>query len=276
MRRLLDDPQTAVELRQTLAEARAAGHDYDALSKLAQVRAAIADPSNQPWQGQDTALAGASKTGFGWHTLTSMNTLLKSTLVAAILGGSMYAAWHELRRPVVSTPATHSQPLAADTPTAERAVQPNIAAEPDLTATPATSTAPELAPPAAEPSESPAPTAARTSPNTQRIRADRPTSASRREIAQLVRIRALLEDDPVAAYKLARRSEREFPDGVLRQERRAMIVLALAKRGSTAEAQRAAEKYFQQYPQSPMRAVIEDAMHQHSGRELASPSPAAP
>jgi outer membrane protein assembly factor BamD (BamD/ComL family) len=84
--------------------------------------------------------------------------------------------------------------------------------------------------------------------------------SSRREISQLVRIRALLEEDPAAAYRLAQRSEREFPHGVLSEERRALQVLALAKSGATEAADRKAREFFARYPQSPLRELVEAAL----------------
>jgi outer membrane protein assembly factor BamD (BamD/ComL family) len=77
-----------------------------------------------------------------------------------------------------------------------------------------------------------------------------------------VRIRALLERDPTAAYRLAQRSEREFPGGVLSEERQALQVVALAKSGATEDARRKAVRFFARYPESPMRELVESALSQ--------------
>jgi outer membrane protein assembly factor BamD (BamD/ComL family) len=86
------------------------------------------------------------------------------------------------------------------------------------------------------------------------------SNSSRREIAQLVRIRALLERDPRAAHRLAERSEREFPRGLLNEERRALAIVALAKSGAKQLAEQDAQRYFARYPHSPMRELIEAAL----------------
>lgn len=85
-------------------------------------------------------------------------------------------------------------------------------------------------------------------------------SSSRREIAQLVRIRALLEREPAAAYRLARRSEREFPRGILAQERQALAIVALASTGAKERAREQARAFFARYPNSPLRATVDAAL----------------
>jgi hypothetical protein len=86
------------------------------------------------------------------------------------------------------------------------------------------------------------------------------SSSSRREISQVVRIRALLETNPRAAYRLAQRSEQEFRHGVLSEERQALSVIALKKSGAADAAERKARAFFSRYPQSPMREFVEAAL----------------
>jgi len=268
MRRLMDDPQMPAELRQTLAQSHTAGHNYDALAKLAQLRTALSDPRIDPLPGPDTLLSGPSH-GLSWHTLPSLKLLAKLSLVAVVVGGSAYVAWPSSPRAPAPTAAAASKPSATEAPAIAPATPapPTPSARAEATAlveespqalahvTPqALSKDEEVTQPLAPPDE----TIAANTPD--RPRAERAASGSRREIAQLVRIRALLDKDPSAAYKLAVRSEREFPSGVLRQERQAMIVLSLAKQGDVDEARRAANRFVLQYPQSPMRDMIEVAL----------------
>ena len=73
-------------------------------------------------------------------------------------------------------------------------------------------------------------------------------------------LRALLERDPAAARRLAERSEREFPHGLLNEERGALAIIALANMGAKQLAEREAQRYFARYPEGPMRALIEAAL----------------
>jgi outer membrane protein assembly factor BamD (BamD/ComL family) len=85
-------------------------------------------------------------------------------------------------------------------------------------------------------------------------------SLSRREIAQLVRLRALIERDPAAAYRLAKRAEREFPRGILAEERQALAIVALARSGAIERARTRAAVFFARYPQSPLRETVDAAL----------------
>ena len=84
-----------------------------------------------------------------------------------------------------------------------------------------------------------------------------PPRSSRREIDQLIRLRALLASDPAAAYRLAQRSQREFPRGALREEREALQALALEALGDHERARREAQQFLQRYPESPLRARLQ-------------------
>jgi outer membrane protein assembly factor BamD (BamD/ComL family) len=79
----------------------------------------------------------------------------------------------------------------------------------------------------------------------------------RREIAQLGRIKALIDRDPNAAARLATEGDREFHRGMLRQERDALAIFALWNAGRHAEAERRAQAFIARYPDSPSRERIE-------------------
>jgi type IV secretory pathway VirB10-like protein len=161
----------------------------------------------------------------------------KVVLLVATAGAATFGAWslQQRQQPAPARPAITVQPVAPPAPAAPVVQQ---------------------AAPTPAPSAQPAPANEVTAP-APASSAQPAMRSSRREIAQLVRIRALLERDPAAAYRLALQSEREFPNGVLSEERQALQVLALAKSGSIDEAQRKANAFFARYPQSPLRDLIE-------------------
>jgi hypothetical protein len=226
MRRLFEDPQSPTELRDDLLRSRKAGQDYPTADKLTQLRAALDDPARDPLarrgQGADAVRQLAWRAVHpGWK--------LASLLV---LGGT--AA-------LVLRPAPRELSLAA------------VGAPPQAAEVTLPPTAAEVTPP--PPVEvAPAPPTAADEPGAV---ADDQGSSSRREIAQLVRIRALLPQDPLAAYRLAQRSEREFPRGVLSEERQALAIVALHRTGKRAAATAQAHAFFERFPQSPMRGTIE-------------------
>jgi hypothetical protein len=242
MKRLFEDPALSSELRAELSRAQRAGREYDVSAKLAQLRAAV--ESAQPTQTElleQGAAAGVDPSG---GPLASP-LIVKLTLSAALLGMAAYLVWPEARP---AEPKPEPPPPAA-------AIQPSepapIAAELHAAESPAATAPPAIA------AATPLPSVPEEGP----VMALKPASrSSRREIAQLVRIRALLDDSPIAAYQLAQRSEQEFPRGVLGEERRALQVEALAKSGRTANAERKAREFFARYPQSPLRERVEAAL----------------
>lgn len=231
------DPELSSELRAELERSRRAGHDYDVLGKLPQLRAALkaSETHADPPSGESGSASNASPL-----TQTHMAfSAWKVLLLAAIVGAG---AWRMQRGQTESTRAA-----VVDRPS-ESVVETQPPAEP---ASPIVSEAASVA--AEKQADSIGKTEAQSDP-------PRSVRSSRREIAQLVRIRQLLERNPGAAYRLARQSEREFPDGVLSEERRALLVIALANRGAKEEAAREAQAFFARYPQSPMRERVEAAL----------------
>jgi hypothetical protein len=237
MKRGFDDSALPSELRAELSRSRSAGHDYDVLGKLPQLRAALAasqTTADDPVPEQEPA-SQLSRFNPGRSPLAP--AVWKITLITAAIGGSVFVAWPALRR----------QQASEASPRTEQSAEP-------AATTPATVTAPEPQTPAPEAS-------ANEVVGSQSAPGPAPSAgSSRREIAQLVRIRALLENDPVAAYRVAQRSEREFPHGGLSEERQALQVLALAKSGNMETAHRKALEFFARYPQSPMRELVKAAL----------------
>jgi hypothetical protein len=238
MKRGFDDSALPSEVCDELSRSRRAGHDYDVLGKLPQLRAALA--ASQATAGDDglpEQEPASHLSRFNPRTSPLARAMWKITLITAAIGGSVFVAWPALRR----------QEAPEQSPRTQQSAEP-------AATKPATVTAP--APPAAVP-EAPANEVV----GSQTAPSPAPAArSSRREIAQLVRIRALLENDPVAAYRLAQRSEGEFPHGGLSEERQALQVLALAKSGNMETADRKALEFFARYPQSPMRELVEAAL----------------
>lgn len=244
MKRLFEDPTLDSELRAELLRSQRAGRDYDVDGKLSAMRQALQD---MPPGAGELEQGTTSSLGAGLSKLAPLP--VKLVVLAAVGGAAVYFTWPEPVRPEVrARPAPEASPVERSLTSPKE--QPRLAVS-----SPAPAPAP---PPKADPAPAadtdvaaapaPAPSAAAAPPS------------SRREIAQLVRIRALLESDPRAAYRLAERGEREFARGVLSEERRALQVLALAKSGDLAAATARSREFFASYPQSPMRELVEAAL----------------
>jgi hypothetical protein len=233
-------PELPSELRAELQRSRRAGHDYDVLAKLPQLRAALAAQS--PADGPAEHGPASDPGRFTRVRLQLAPSVWKLVLLAATVGAVGATAFVVSRAPWRQARPAHSEqhasPTATTPPTAAPVAPAAIEAKPAATQAPASEAVAQQPAPSAQPL----------------------ARSSRREIAQLVRIRALLEHDPTAAYRFAQQSEREFPHGVLSEERQALQVVALARSGSTEAAERRAREFFARYPQSPMRELVEASL----------------
>ncbi|MDD9941604.1 MAG: hypothetical protein OXU20_11230 [Myxococcales bacterium] len=261
MKRLLDDPRTPPGLREDLLCSRLAGRRYDTGAGLPGVRTALADSQREPLGADvaDVELAlGVRAVPGAW----------KLAAIIALGGGVGVFAWsaQPSNRPATEEtvrepgrPATRSEPIGSKTGRAAtgQAATGQAATGP---VAPATASEPAPAPDPVRPGDGRPLQASR--PHVPKAAPPTPSvqHAARREIAQLVRIRGLLASDPAAAHRLALRSAREFPDGLLVEERRALIVIALARSGRRAEAARRARAFLARYPDSPMREQVEAAL----------------
>ena len=232
MKRSIEPSPLAPALRDELARSRRAGHDYDVLGKLPQLQAALqaAEVSGEDPPLEETLAPGGR---FDLTTSRLASSAWKVSVIAVVLGGAMFAAWPARKPSVAPAVPARSQQRA------EPVVLPPPAVPAPVVQVPAPAAPANADAPASSPALAP---------------------SSRREIAQLVRIRALLQSDPAAAYRLAQRGEREFPRGVLSEERQALRVLALAKSGEMDAARSKAREFFDRYPQSPMRELVEAAV----------------
>ena len=244
MRRLFEDPEQPQALRDELLRSRDAGRNYPTEHKLAQLQAALADSSRQPDVHTEAGPGLAARV---------LHPAWKLALVAAVGGGIVaWLAWP-------AAPVRRSSELRVFVP-AQAKVEPAPPPPPPPPTEPSPIPPPAAAEPAPAPAVSTPAAAARAEPASELPAPDAAAKSSRREIAQLIRIRSLLARDPAAALRLAERSEREFPLGLLSEERRALAIVALAKTGARESAAAKAREYFARYPQSTMRGLIEAAL----------------
>jgi hypothetical protein len=173
--------------------------------------------------------------------------LLAATLVMA-LAAVAYGAWHRAQSRTASVVATPAPPVSPPKPR-----QPVV---PSAPAAPA-----EIAAEPAEPEE----------PEERQIRktktavSGQSATAARDalELAVLERARAAVaKGDHTAALRAIALHQRRFPDGVLREEREALRVRALAGLGKTGEAERAAAQFRERFPRSVLSPSIEESVKQ--------------
>lgn len=258
--RLLHDPSTPRALRDDLERSAAALPDYDVAAGLAGFQALIGAPSaagtgaaSQLGHGSaassastgaaSASVAPAAAAKVGWAAVAGGGAVIKAAVVSVAVVGATVAGW----------PRTTPAPVPID---ARPSAQAPARSAPPIAAT-------EAAPPA------PAPIPATTQVNPARVppfasarafplpQPSNPDAPLRREIAQLGRIKALVDTEPERAYELAQLGGRQFSRGMLRQEREALAILALWNMGSQAQAQREAREFLSLYPQTPLRSRLE-------------------
>jgi hypothetical protein len=123
---------------------------------------------------------------------------------------------------------------------------------------PSPSVAPLAAPAASEaPVREPSPATSPTAPASAKPAPAPPVSRSANEAALLERARRALASDPNLALSLARRHEKEFPSGNLRQEREVIAIEALRRLGRSNEATRRADDFQHQFPNSAHGRSVE-------------------
>jgi len=81
-----------------------------------------------------------------------------------------------------------------------------------------------------------------------------------REMRMLKVAQAVLDSDPARSLRLAEMGESEFRGSMFTQERRYVLIVALARLGRTAEAHRLAAAYLSTYPNGPFSERIRKAL----------------
>jgi hypothetical protein len=229
--RLLEDPALAPSLRAELEKVRAAVDPYDAVQGLEKLESALAlGATPRLEEGASVAPPASGSAGGVLGGAGAAKLGLAALAAAAIAVGVVAWPDGDAGQRAAHVPVPSSPP-----PVAEVMPQP-----PPVPAAPA----PMLDAP-------PAPIA----------RAPRdPDGALRRETAQVGRIKRWLERAPARAYALAQAGHREFPAGMLREEREALAVLALWNMGRDVEAARRARAFLARYPDSPLRGQMEQRL----------------
>jgi hypothetical protein len=243
-KRIIEDPGMPRELRDGLLRAqRAPVLRYDTAAGLARFQASIvagAPPPTAP-HGLAGATGAVSKTGLFWG-IAAVGT---AGVVAAVLHGSILDGGAPTEVGDGAASASPSNGPPAET----RRVDPRAVAP---------SSEESAGPRSIETEEHPAGVAEERRAPVARPDAD---AMLRREIAQLAEARRQLGTSPDRALALALRGQREFPRGMLGEERDAIVIFALDRLGRQAEALERAEAYVERHPRgpftSPVRAIAE-------------------
>ncbi len=254
-RRILEDPTALSDLRSDLQSTVESGTSYDPDAGFARLQSALTSgaasepPSGTtPPKGADPVTAGAASIGA---------PAAAKLLLAAAIGGVAALGYAVFAPNEPANPSDkRSHEIAART-----APPPSAAAEPaengKLIAESPSPASGALASPPATSAGVPQPGTSAEPANTPPVAA---ASASRREIAQLVRIRALLERDPARAHRAILASSREFPAGVFAEERAGLDAIALFRSGERQRAKVGATEFIARHPNSPLRPRLEQIL----------------
>jgi hypothetical protein len=271
--RMLDDDTLAPQLRRDLERTHAASDPYDvmageqrltaalslgaatlaveqvALEQVALEQVALEQVALEQVALEQVAAASAELGSVGQVAASASSSgLLTSGAVNLGIGVALAAA---------VTAGVLAWPDRAQPPPSPRAV---AARAPSTSSTP-----PAPQPPAHATTRSPEHTVARSSPAPAPPPESAPAAtvnshgdaALRREIAQVARIKQLLETEPLQAYRLAEAGHRTFALGMLREEREALAVLALLRAGRDSAARPRGRAFVEHYPHSAHREEIE-------------------
>lgn len=250
--RLLEDPSAASALRNDLAHAAEA-----------------------ELQGLDT-VAGLAALQEATATVTSSTTAVagSSLLLKLGLGGSaavaVVALWLGLGdRPQAEDDERAAGPVAAVAPAADAGperpprVGPEITEPVEREAEEPEVVAPEVVAPAREAEPEPKPASSRRKTSTS----ERPSATALsaddgvlREAKLVARARSNLARDPARALALAEEAERDFPQGQLVEERRAIAIRALVALGRIDEARRRAEPFLAEHGRGAHAAAVRRAL----------------
>ncbi|HWB76263.1 MAG TPA: hypothetical protein VG755_14935 [Nannocystaceae bacterium] len=259
--RWLDDPDAGTALRSDLAHgatATASGVDYGAT--LTALRSVIATQTAP----LPAAAPVASSTSVGVKVV--LGVLVAGGIAAWIARGDVEQ--HDAAATVARAqlePATRTNVQVPEPPSVQPAAVP--AAKP--IAVPSAPEEIELVEPT--PDEQPADARGDRKPTKKRVDESKATPAADtpavsdadryvREAKLVAQARRALADDPDRALALTRQVEREFPNGLLEEERRALEIRALAGLGRDGEADSAAKGFLAKFPDGPHAAAVRRAI----------------
>jgi len=223
---------------------------------LARIKVTLAGGGSGSGPEGDAGAGQSGRTSSGGASSRHASATLK--ILGALLGGGLVVAaaiwaWpptssgqgsdHETRPTAVSLEGATATPVAADSAatTSMEAVDAGVAtAEPAVTL--GTAPVPSGAPGASSSAQ----------------RAPATTGARQKEVSILERARLELKNRrPRAALVLLDRHGQLYPSGILRQEREALRIEALAALGNSQESKRSAERFREEFPDSPQRQHLD-------------------
>ncbi|MCC7540472.1 MAG: hypothetical protein IT379_29920, partial [Deltaproteobacteria bacterium] len=249
--RLKDDPGVPELLRADLDRVVSQpALAFDVEAGLARFRASVGEGG-----------AGEGGSGGGPARLPPAGARGAGTLAG--IGGGVSAVvalvavvWVMTRDAGPSAPTSHDR--APRAPSAAESAGP--AARPSTAPSAAESARPSAAPSVVQPAAQSPPTppseprsrssVASTTPARSPTTRDADDDTVRREVAHMLSTRRALQRDPARALALAEAGQREFRRGQFVEEREAIAVLALARGGRTAEAERRGARFLRRYPHS--------------------------
>jgi hypothetical protein len=242
--RLLHSSEGHEALRASLTAAASAESRYDVEAGLARFqRSLAAAPSADP-QPVDPIPAAASVTNFR-VTAATLSTVACWLRKPSALLGAMFvnAPWQgQTTRPAGSTDLAAPAPAVTNADAGSANTSDTVARPVDVARD--------------EPEEPPEPVA---KANAAEPRASR-TLTPRSEISEVLRVRATFRTEPRAALSILAQLDRDFPRGVLQEERDALTVLAHWHAGDRAIARELAQRFVARYPRSAMRQRLQELL----------------
>lgn len=254
-RRLLDDAALPRALRDDLTRARVLPYAYDARVGLAALQGALAGLAVPAAAAAASASQGPAAGAASTAAVASSSTA-PAAGAAAVLAGAGAGVKLGMSAGVAALVAA-SVFVATERDAPQRAVHTFVQPGGGATSNPRPA-APAVRAVAPEPARAQLPVHETTAPAPAAAMPRTQPPALRREVAQLGRVKALLPREPARAYRLAQQGHRRFARGVLHHEREGLAVLALFALDRRAQAEQRARAFLARYPDSPLRAPIED------------------
>jgi hypothetical protein len=263
-KRLFEDPATSAGVRDDLARSIATPlHPYDMERGLSRLVAVTAVGATAAVASSTKAATVASSTKAAWlAALTKWGLWGGAAIVATGVSGHFILGQRHSSDAARNT-APIVQPIAMAAPVGSGDVASIAPASPTVSAE---SPPVDVAPPV--PSQNAlSPRPGHGGGVQQQERVDSPGSGAQtrdesvaREVALLGRARAALTSDPAQALALTREGQRDFPRGVLGEEREAIAVLALARLGRRAEGAARGQAFLTRYPNGPFTERVRLAL----------------
>ena len=256
--RLFESPDAPAELRADLEQAREDDPArYDVAAGLAAFEASMAAPP----PGVEAA-AGGSK---------ALTWVIVAVVGAATAGAVAWAVTRGDDDPKPRRELGQAAEMEPDRPKSDRLEPATNGSDRLEPAEPATngserresaSGVPDPGPNPEPHPDSTRPPNADSPPKRPRPRPDKPAPADpdpnrlAAEMKLTSAAKSALNGNPKRALQLAKKGNAEFPKGLFRQDRQAIIVLALFALGRTAEAEKKAKTYLRRYPKGSFAAKV--------------------